>query len=92
MVTDSFNGWCDGYNVISRLPQAFHIPVVQNMGVIVFDRFSHGIGRSGDITAVQPKAAGSSLILKLTSAMALDIIKLTGRNTDLVIYSFCTSS
>ena len=41
-------------------------------------RFSHGIGRSGDITAVQPKAAGSSLILKLTSAMALDVIKLTG--------------
>jgi hypothetical protein len=27
---------------------------------------------------VQPKAAGSSLILKLTSAMALDVIKLTG--------------
>ncbi|CAB3977134.1 O-phosphoseryl-tRNA(Sec) selenium transferase [Paramuricea clavata] len=41
-------------------------------------RFSHGIGRSGDVTAVQPKAAGSSLILKLTSAMALDVIKLTG--------------
>ncbi|XP_028413229.1 O-phosphoseryl-tRNA(Sec) selenium transferase-like isoform X2 [Dendronephthya gigantea] len=40
--------------------------------------FSHGVGRSGDITAVQPKAAGSSLILKLTSAMALDVIKLTG--------------
>lgn len=41
-------------------------------------RFSHGVGRSGDITAVQPKAAGSSLILKLTSSMALDIIKQSG--------------
>ena len=46
-------------------------------------RLSHGIGRSGDITAVQPKAAGSSLILKLTSAFALEIIKLTGINTEL---------
>jgi len=27
---------------------------------------AHGIGRSGDLNAVQPKAGGSSLILKLT--------------------------
>jgi len=31
---------------------------------------SHGIGRSGDIAEVQPKAAGSSLIAKLTNILA----------------------
>ena len=38
----------------------------------------HGIGRSGDLTEVQPKAAGSSLINKLTNSMLLDIIKISG--------------
>lgn len=38
----------------------------------------HGIGRSGDINAVQPKAAGSSLMLKLTEYLALDAIKTMG--------------
>ena len=38
----------------------------------------HGIGRSGDLTEVQPKAAGSSLINKLTNTMLLDIIKISG--------------
>ncbi|XP_059145302.1 O-phosphoseryl-tRNA(Sec) selenium transferase-like isoform X2 [Physella acuta] len=41
-------------------------------------RLCHGIGRSGDITAVQPKAAGSSILMKLTNCLALDIIKLAG--------------
>ncbi|KAL4231703.1 hypothetical protein ACF0H5_009279 [Mactra antiquata] len=41
-------------------------------------RLSHGIGRSGDISAVQPKAAGSSLLMKLTNCLALDVIKLSG--------------
>ncbi|CAH3020768.1 unnamed protein product [Porites evermanni] len=41
-------------------------------------RLSHGIGRSGDIAAVQPKAAGSSLLMKLTNCMALDAIKMAG--------------
>lgn len=39
---------------------------------------SHGIGRSGDLFAVQPKAAGSSLILKLTCAMAKHALLLAG--------------
>jgi O-phospho-L-seryl-tRNASec:L-selenocysteinyl-tRNA synthase len=39
---------------------------------------SHGVGRSGDIAAVQPKAAGSSLIYKLTNRLALDAIHLCG--------------
>ncbi|KAM5271716.1 O-phosphoseryl-tRNA(Sec) selenium transferase [Ctenodactylus gundi] len=41
-------------------------------------RFIHGIGRSGDICAVQPKAAGSSLLNKITNSLVLDIIKLAG--------------
>jgi len=40
--------------------------------------FGHGIGRSGDISEVQPKAAGSSLINKLTNCLVLDLIKMTG--------------
>jgi len=38
----------------------------------------HGIGRSGDICEVQPKAAGSSIINKLTNSMILDTLKLAG--------------
>uniref|UniRef100_A0A671YV42 O-phosphoseryl-tRNA(Sec) selenium transferase n=1 Tax=Sparus aurata TaxID=8175 RepID=A0A671YV42_SPAAU len=41
-------------------------------------RLIHGIGRSGDIAAIQPKAAGSSLLNKLTNSVALDILKLSG--------------
>ena len=38
----------------------------------------HGIGRSGDVAAVQPKAAGSSLICKLTKYLVKDALKLSG--------------
>lgn len=41
-------------------------------------RLIHGIGRSGDIAAVQPKAAGSSLLNKLTNSVVLDILKISG--------------
>jgi O-phospho-L-seryl-tRNASec:L-selenocysteinyl-tRNA synthase len=40
--------------------------------------FAHGIGRSGDLTEVQPKAAGSSLLYKLCNHLALEAIKLAG--------------
>lgn len=36
---------------------------------------SHGMGRSGDITEPQPKAAGSSVMVKLTLLLALDAIR-----------------
>ncbi len=36
---------------------------------------SHGIGRSGDITEPQPKAAGSSVLAKLALFMALDALR-----------------
>ena len=35
----------------------------------------HGIGRSGDVNALQPKAVGSSLMVKLCKAMTLNMIK-----------------
>ena len=38
-------------------------------------RLGHGIGRSGDVNALQPKAIGSSLIVKLTKAMVLHVLK-----------------
>ncbi|XP_029445900.1 O-phosphoseryl-tRNA(Sec) selenium transferase [Rhinatrema bivittatum] len=44
-------------------------------------RLIHGIGRSGDISAVQPKAAGSSLLNKLANSVVLSIIKLAGVRT-----------
>ncbi|KAF4733837.1 hypothetical protein FOZ63_013512 [Perkinsus olseni] len=48
---------------------------------LVYERnfgLMHGIGRSGDIAAVQPKAAGSSLILRLTRYLVADAIRLAG--------------
>ncbi|XP_040274954.1 O-phosphoseryl-tRNA(Sec) selenium transferase [Bufo bufo] len=44
-------------------------------------RLIHGIGRSGDISAVQPKAAGSSLLNKLTNALMLDVVRTAGVRT-----------
>ena len=40
--------------------------------------FGHGIGRSGDICEVQPKAAGSSTLNKLTNSLVLDLFKQLG--------------
>jgi O-phospho-L-seryl-tRNASec:L-selenocysteinyl-tRNA synthase len=39
---------------------------------------AHGIGRSGDLFSLQPKAAGSSLVLKLTCALAKHALSLAG--------------
>eukprot|EP00908_Phaeocystis_cordata_P025735 Transcript_8215.p2 GENE.Transcript_8215~~Transcript_8215.p2 ORF type:complete len:477 (+),score=137.60 Transcript_8215:52-1431(+) len=38
----------------------------------------HGIGRSGDIAEEQPKAAGSSLLYKLTNALTQDALRRAG--------------
>nr|CEL70106.1 TPA: soluble liver antigen/liver pancreas antigen domain-containing protein, putative [Neospora caninum Liverpool] len=40
--------------------------------------FAHGIGRSGDIAALQPKAAGSSLLFALARRLALDALHICG--------------
>ena len=39
---------------------------------------SHGVGRSGELDAHQPKAAGSSLIYPLTNALVLDAVRALG--------------
>jgi O-phospho-L-seryl-tRNASec:L-selenocysteinyl-tRNA synthase len=53
----------------------------------------HGIGRSGDVNALQPKAVGSSLMVKLTKAMALHVLrKIVGLAfiNDIVVLPFAT--
>jgi len=39
---------------------------------------AHGIGRSGDVAAEQPKAAGSSLLAKLTNLLVADAMREAG--------------
>ncbi|MHA1611136.1 MAG: O-phosphoseryl-tRNA(Sec) selenium transferase [Promethearchaeota archaeon] len=40
--------------------------------------FHHGVGRSGNLTAAQPKAAGASLMQNLTNKLVLSLIKSVG--------------
>lgn len=40
--------------------------------------FGHGIGRSGDLVEVQPKAAGSSVMYQLTNFLAKDVLRTMG--------------
>ncbi|GET86351.1 hypothetical protein, conserved [Leishmania tarentolae] len=39
---------------------------------------THGIGRSGDLFSEQPKAAGSSLLYKITNVLMLDLLRQAG--------------
>lgn len=39
---------------------------------------AHGIGRSGNLTDAQPKAAGSTLLYNLTNTLILDFLRLSG--------------
>ncbi|RHY85649.1 hypothetical protein DYB26_001325, partial [Aphanomyces astaci] len=39
---------------------------------------AHGVGRSGDICAIQPKAAGSSLMVQLTNLLVKDMLHIAG--------------
>ena len=39
---------------------------------------AHGVGRSGDITAEQPKAAGSTLLARLCNLLAADALSTAG--------------
>eukprot|EP01071_Lankesteria_metandrocarpae_P006571 Lankesteria_metandrocarpae@DN4407_c1_g1_i2.p1 len=48
---------------------------------LVNDRYfglAHGIGRSGDLMSEQPKAAGSTMLNKITQRLALDALHLLG--------------
>lgn len=53
---------------------------------------SHGIGRSGDLTENQPKAAGSSLILSLCNLMVCHALKLAGaqETKKCIVVPMCT--
>lgn len=43
-------------------------------------------GRSGDILAEQPKAAGASLLSKITHYLVLDALKLSGSHSSFVFF------
>lgn len=51
---------------------------------------THGVGRSGDLTAEQPKAAGSSLLSKITHLLVRHALKIAGlrdvRDTSLSLF------
>ncbi len=53
---------------------------VDTMYMYYDNRLGHGIGRSGDVAAIQPKAAGSSLIMQLTNCLLLDVIRESGES------------
>uniref|UniRef100_A0A8D8NBR9 O-phosphoseryl-tRNA(Sec) selenium transferase n=1 Tax=Culex pipiens TaxID=7175 RepID=A0A8D8NBR9_CULPI len=40
--------------------------------------FAHGIGRSGNLTEAQPKAAGSTIMANLTNCLVLDLLREMG--------------
>ena len=53
----------------------------------------HGIGRSGDVNALQPKAIGSSLIVQLSRSMTINLMQKTlGLSCikDVIILPFAT--
>jgi len=56
------------------------------------NNFAHGIGRSGDVNALQPKAIGSSVIVKLTRNLAISALKTMGMSgvKDLIVLPFAT--
>lgn len=43
--------------------------------------FSHGIGRSGNLTEDQPKAAGGSLLYQITNFLLLDLLRMSGASS-----------
>lgn len=55
---------------------------------------AHGIGRSGNLTEIQPKAPGSAIIQRLVTRMAIQAIKVAGliipRDWDLVVVPMAT--
>jgi O-phospho-L-seryl-tRNASec:L-selenocysteinyl-tRNA synthase len=59
--------WC---GVGEREGRVYSNAVLQRHG-----GFSHGIGRSGDLTEPQPKAVGSSILYKLTCHWMLDVVR-----------------
>lgn len=56
--------------------------IVSNIVARRHFRMGHGIGRSGDLEEVQPKAAGSSLMYKLTNSLVLEVIRYMGKRRE----------
>jgi O-phospho-L-seryl-tRNASec:L-selenocysteinyl-tRNA synthase len=54
----------------------------------------HGVGRSGDVSAEQPKAIGSSILAKLANILVTDAMKISGLqsidNSTTLILPLCT--
>jgi O-phospho-L-seryl-tRNASec:L-selenocysteinyl-tRNA synthase len=67
------NNFVDNVGVGEREGRIFSNIVKQK-----YFSMAHGVGRSGDLTAEQPKAAGSSLQGKLTNLMAMHALKIAG--------------
>ncbi|KYQ51108.1 O-phosphoseryl-tRNA(Sec) selenium transferase [Trachymyrmex zeteki] len=61
--------------------------IVSNIVARRHFRMGHGIGRSGDLEEVQPKAAGSSLMYKLTNSLVLEVIRYMGKESRRHIFS-----
>jgi len=57
---------------------AFVFLLIPYIDVLWFS-IGHGIGRSGNIADIQPKAAGSSIMMKLTNSMVTDVIQHAGK-------------
>jgi len=70
------NNYFDYVGVGEREGRVFS-PMVRNRNF----GLSHGIGRSGDIAAIQPKAAGSCLLNKLTNHIVLSLLRIHIKNT-----------
>eukprot|EP00960_Hanusia_phi_P064476 765802-Hanusia_phi.AAC.9 len=67
------NNFVDNIGVGEREGRIFNRLVAER-----YYGMSHGVGRSGDLTAEQPKAAGSSLLGKLANLMVMDALKIAG--------------
>jgi O-phospho-L-seryl-tRNASec:L-selenocysteinyl-tRNA synthase len=67
MSSDSHSRWCGVGEREGR--------VYSNLVANRHFGLSHGMGRSGDITEPQPKAVGSSVLVKLTVQLVLDAIR-----------------
>ncbi|KAL5967637.1 O-phosphoseryl-tRNA Sec selenium transferase [Taenia solium] len=67
------NNWCHSVGVGEREGR-----ILLNLVRRRHFGLAHGIGRSGDITAIQPKASGSSLINRLTNSLLLDWLRRSG--------------
>ncbi|UCC20770.1 MAG: O-phosphoseryl-tRNA(Sec) selenium transferase [Promethearchaeota archaeon] len=54
--------------------------------------FCHGVGRSGFLTAPQPKAPGGSIMYEITNYLARNILRNTGlpNITDAIVVPLCT--